>query len=111
VNRALNLYALGEPDRARQLYEQAMAMALRVFGGDNHRIAFALTKAGEELRRLGDHTRAREIHEQALTMLQRLYEGDHPHVATALHNLAQDLRGLGDLERAHLHKQALAMRQ
>jgi tetratricopeptide (TPR) repeat protein len=73
-NLAIDLRALGEPGRARELDEQALAMFQRLFEGDHPDVATSLNNLAVDLSELGEPGRARELDEQALAMRQRLAE-------------------------------------
>ena len=69
------VWARGLDERlARQMHEQALAVAQRLFEGDHPDVATGLSNLALDLRGLEDYERAREVDEQALAMRQRLAE-------------------------------------
>lgn len=115
TNLANNLRVLGEPKRARELDERALAIREQVYGAgaDHPHIAWSMANLAADLLALGKPDRAHELDEHALAMRKRLYkDADHPHIAWSLTRVAADLRALGEPEQAlESDEQALEMYQ
>ncbi len=108
----LHAHHLGEYEEARRLYEQALAMARRVYGEEHPHVATSLNNLAEVLRTLGEYEEARRLHEQALTIRRQVYGEEHPDVATSLAGLAGVLWQMGEYEEARrLYEQALTIRR
>ncbi|MBE1496319.1 hypothetical protein H4696_003419 [Amycolatopsis lexingtonensis] len=111
-NFAVNLRALGEHERARELNEDTLARRQRLFGEDHPETLRSASNLAVDLKVLGEYERARELDEDALARRQRLFGKDHPDTLISANNLAVDLRRLGEYERAReLNEDTLARRQ
>ena len=96
----------GDYGRARELHEQARAMAEAL--GDRAGVAKACGNLGLCYHRTGDYGRARELQEQARAMAEAL--GDRAGVAKACGSLGDCYLSTGDHERAReLHEQRRAI--
>jgi tetratricopeptide (TPR) repeat protein len=99
-NLVLDLWVLGQYERARQLGEHTLTRGRRVLG-DEHpytlRAAHSLTTT---LRKLGQYERARQVGEDILTRQRRVLGDDHPYTLRSAHSLALTLEALGQFEQA-----------
>ena len=91
---------LGEPAKARELYERALAIAEREYGRDHRDVAGILNNLGTAWRDLGEPAKARERYERALAIVEREYGRDHPMVARTLNNLGNAWLDLGQPAKA-----------
>jgi tetratricopeptide (TPR) repeat protein len=109
VASGIALQQLGDPQRARVLFEQALASNLKIYDENHPEVANSRSNLAAILRQLGDLPRARALFERALASELKTYGHDHPKVATTHANLAGLLRQLGDLREAQWHfERALA---
>ncbi len=103
---------LSEPQEARELFEEALALRTAEFGENSLEVALSLASLGELAYRRGDAQSAVEHFERALR-LQRARPGEaHSNVDRTLNDLAVSLRVLGQSQRAEeLHREALELRR
>jgi tetratricopeptide (TPR) repeat protein len=88
--------ALGQPQRAIELFEQRLAIAREV--GDRRSEGYALNNLGSAYRNLGQPQRAIECHEQALTISREI--GNREGEANACWNMGLALEKLDRLAEA-----------
>ena len=62
-NLALDLWALGEYQRARHLHEDTLTRRRRVLGEDHPETLTSASNLALDLRALGEHERARQLDE------------------------------------------------
>ena len=106
---ATGLHSAGDLNRARALFEQALASDLQNLGEDHPNVAIHRSNLATVLQDLGDLPAARDLLEQALASGLKNLGEDHPYVAISRSNLALVLKNLGDLPAAQdLLEQALA---
>jgi Tfp pilus assembly protein PilF len=74
----------GEPGKARELLERALAIEEHAYGPDHPEVAITLHNLGIVWRQLGEPGKARELYERALPIEERAYGPDHPEVAITL---------------------------
>jgi tetratricopeptide (TPR) repeat protein len=86
----------GENDRARELFEEALA--IHRARGDRLRLAVSLNSLGVVARNQGDLARARELLEESLEIKREL--GDEHGMSTTMSGLGVVLIDQGDYERA-----------
>lgn len=110
VRLAATLAELGDLRRARDLYEQALAVYSRLRSERDESVQLVRQDLAGVLALLGDLPRARELYEQGFTIYSQTLPADHPALQRARENLAALLRIMGDLPRAReLHEEALAV--
>ena len=85
-----SLTQLGKMERARQLFSDAVAMRVRVYGVADRRSAFALSSLGNALAMAGDLDGGKDAHRRALDAAIAALGPDHPNVATLHNNLGDD---------------------
>ncbi|BBX71404.1 hypothetical protein MPSYJ_48650 [Mycolicibacterium psychrotolerans] len=106
------LVRLGDPAKARELYERALRIKEREYGPDHPQVATTLTNLGNAWGDLGQPANARELYERALRIEEREYGPDHPHVATSLMNLGTAWADLGQPANAReLYERALRIEE
>ncbi|MDQ2880076.1 MAG: FxSxx-COOH system tetratricopeptide repeat protein [Actinomycetota bacterium] len=99
-NLALDLRALGEYERARELHKDTLARRRRVLGEDHLDTLASANNLAHNLRVLGEYERARELDEDTLTRCRRVLGDDHHRTLILAINLGVDLTNLGEYERA-----------
>src|SRR5579859_3039734 len=105
-NMAGVYHATGQPQRALELYEQALP--LRHEGGDRAGEATTLNNMAGVYHAMGQPQRALELHKQALPLRHEV--GDRAGEATTLNNMAMVYYATGQLQRAlELYEQALPL--
>ncbi|NCD19770.1 MAG: tetratricopeptide repeat protein, partial [Actinobacteria bacterium] len=92
--------ALGQPGRAKDLYERALPIWEREYGPDHVEVARTLTNLGIASRELGQPGRAKDLLERALAIKEREYGPDHVEVALTLGSLGIAWQALGDRDQA-----------
>jgi tetratricopeptide (TPR) repeat protein len=104
------LKALGEPRKAIDYYEQALAILKEVYGEKHPQVATALNNLGLAWNDLGGHRKAIQFFEQALAILKEVYGEKNQNVASALNNLGLAWNDLGETQKAfEYYEQALAI--
>ena len=99
---------LGQPAKARELYERALRINEREFGPDHPQAARILTNLGNAWSDLGQPAKARELYERALRISEREFGPDHPQIARILTNLGSAWIALGQPAKAReLYERAL----
>lgn len=102
---------LAEPDLARPLLEDALALRRRIFGPEHARIAESLNDLGVLLAAKGDAAAAGPLLAEALAMRRKLLGPSHVEVAQTLVELGRLASDQGHDERAEpLLREALAIR-
>jgi predicted ATPase len=97
-----------DPEGAKQLYEQSLALFQEL--GDRWGMAMVLAALGEVAWHLGAYDEAKQSHEESLTIRRAL--GDQRDVATSLMSLGTIAHRQGQLERAErLVRQSIAIHQ
>ena len=93
------LYAWGRANSqvARELFEQALTIAERVYGSDHPKVAVALNNLGLVLKDLGEFVGAKGNFERAITIDEKVYGSHHLELAPDVNNLGSVLLELGDL--------------
>ena len=89
----------GKLNRAREIFENALRIYERDFGGHPF-VEVCRTNLAIVLRRLGEVARARELNMTARTRLTAALSAHHPYALCATTNLASDLAALGEYEEA-----------
>ncbi|HEV2778882.1 MAG TPA: FxSxx-COOH system tetratricopeptide repeat protein [Actinophytocola sp.] len=111
-NLGLDLWALGEYERARALDEDTLGRRRRVLGDDHPGTLMSASNLGLDLRGLGEYERARALDEDTLGRRRRVLGDDHPDTLNSASSLASVLRLLGEYERARaLDEDTLARRR
>jgi tetratricopeptide (TPR) repeat protein len=101
--------SMGEMARARDLFEEALALDIKDLGEEHQTVAVRRSGLAIVLQDLGELPRARELHERALASGIKNLGEDDPEVAIRRSNLATVLQDLGEPPRAReLLEQALA---
>lgn len=109
---ALDLWALGNFERARQLHEVALEGFRRRHGDDHPNTLAAANGLGLALSSMGHFERARQLHEDALARRRLRLGDDHRETLASAHNLASTLSSLGESEQARrLTEETLARRR
>lgn len=85
-----SLTQLGKMDRARQLFSEAVAMRVKVYGEADRRSAFALSSLGNALAMAGELDGGKDAHRRALEAAIAALGPEHPNVATLHNNLGDD---------------------
>ncbi len=85
-----SLTQLGKMERARQLFSEAVAMRVKVYGEADRRSAFALSSLGNALAMAGDLDGGKDAHRRALEAAVAALGPEHPNVATLHNNLGDD---------------------
>ena len=93
---AINLSALGQPERARELDEDTLDRSRRVLGADHPDTLATAHNLGNDLRGLGNSSRPANSTRTPATGCAVLGEDHHDTLGSAS-NLALDLHGLGDV--------------
>jgi predicted ATPase/class 3 adenylate cyclase/predicted negative regulator of RcsB-dependent stress response len=97
---------LNDLERARELYEQALAIVRQA--RDERGAAIALINLGNVVSRQGEHDEARRLFDESVTIFERF--GDSWGVAFALDSAALAAKRAGDTERARsLHEQSMQL--
>jgi len=100
VNYAIVCRLCGEPSKAFELDEAALA-GLRNLFGERHPFALsAMTNLASDLAVIGETTQARELGERGLDACREFRGVDHPATLAAAANLTIDLRATGAHEKA-----------
>jgi Tfp pilus assembly protein PilF len=103
-------YRAGNPARARQHFERALALRRAGQGDDHPDTLVALSDVGAACAAMGDAHAARAAHETALAARRRLLGNAHPVVAVSLHNLGTVCSALGEAGQAETYlEEALAI--
>jgi tetratricopeptide (TPR) repeat protein len=113
LNRAGG-YLLGRAQyrEARNLSEQAVALAQKTFGPQDPTTGRYLNDLGYQLLRAGDYRAGQAALERALAISEMTLGPDHREVGITRDNLGQVLHELGDLEGAQRElERALAIKQ
>jgi predicted ATPase/DNA-binding SARP family transcriptional activator len=92
----LHCFLLGDTARARELYEEGLAVARQI--GDQHAEAWCLNVLGVAISADGNREEGLRHFEQALEMFRRIENGDG--AAMALNNIGTALRDLGQFDGA-----------
>ena len=71
---------LGQPAKARELYEQALRINEREFGPDHPQVGDILAGLGIAWIDLGQPAKARELFERALRIFHTHFPGGHPKI-------------------------------
>jgi tetratricopeptide (TPR) repeat protein len=96
---ALDLWALGHYERARQLGEDTLERCRRVLGDDHPHTLLSACILAITLRELGHYERARQLGEDTLERCRRVLGDDHhPHTLRTATHLALTLWELGHYE-------------
>ncbi len=100
---------LGQPGKARDLLEAALAFDLRNFGSKHHNIGVRQSNLANVYQDLGQYEKARDLLEAALAADLKNLGPEHHTVAVHQSNLANIYRNLGQYEKAQdLLESALA---
>ena len=101
---------LGNPDAAREYYEQAISLYGELRDHSQH--VMLLNQLGALCRRQGDLAAAERHYDKAMHVAMSVHGPNHPEVATAANNLGVAFTDMQDFERAEsLHMQALSIRE
>jgi tetratricopeptide (TPR) repeat protein len=90
---------LGQPAKARELFERALAIKEREYGPDHRALAPTLGNLGSAWRELGQPAKARELYVRALRILPAHVPSGHSLISIVtrnLRNVAPDLVVLND---------------
>ncbi|MEA3275412.1 MAG: tetratricopeptide repeat protein, partial [Pseudomonadota bacterium] len=105
-SQELQTSELGNPERALELAEQALAIRRELFGGRHPDTARSLNNVAGYTSKLGNSERALELAEQALGIRRELFGNQHPAIAISLCSTAAYLRDLGKPDKAYSRAKA-----
>ena len=103
ANLALCASERGEPGRALERYDEALALEERGLGPDHIDVAQTLNNRGSALRRLGRFAEARESYDRARAIRVAKLGPEHPDTATTINNLGLLAMAQGDAAAALVH--------
>jgi tetratricopeptide (TPR) repeat protein len=111
-NLAVDLGAVGNYQRARDVDEDTLSRRRRVLGEDHPDTLGSAGQLAYDLGALGDFARARELQEEMLSRRRRMLGADHHDTLTSASSLGTILWALGDYQQARqLHHDTLARRR
>jgi hypothetical protein len=99
-NLALNLWLLGDMQRARRLDEDTLARRHRILGEDHPDTLTSASQLANDLFGLGAYLQARELQEETLSRRSRILGDDHFDTLFSAYFLGQVLWLLGDYRQA-----------
>jgi tetratricopeptide (TPR) repeat protein len=99
-NLALNLWYLGEFQRARALDEDTLTRRRRVLGQDAPDTLTSASQLANDLLGLGDYLEARRLKEEMLSRRRRVLGDDHPETLNTASLLGGVLWSLGEYQQA-----------
>jgi tetratricopeptide (TPR) repeat protein len=99
-NLALNLWWLGESERARVFDEDTLARRRRILGEDHPDTLISASQLALDLFGLGIYPRARELQKETLSRRRRVLGDDHPDTLLWAGLLGLVLWSLGDYRQA-----------
>jgi tetratricopeptide (TPR) repeat protein len=99
-NLGLDLSALGDYEKARDLDQDTLDRFRRILGDDHPATLTSANNLALDLRDLGRHQQARDLHQDTLDRRRRILGDDDPATLSSANNLALDLRALGEYEQA-----------
>ena len=103
---------LGEPQRARELAERAIALRTSVVGRDDSEVAGSIATLAQALDDLGDEDGAIAMHREALEIARRRLGPAHERTTFTMLRLARLLSGEGEWEEGQaLAEEALSLRR
>ena len=112
IQKVGELYQAGKYAEARQVAEEALALAEKALGPDHPNTAASLSWLSGMFHAMGDLPAARPLLERALAINEKALGPDHPNTITSLNNLAALLKAMGDLPAARpLFERALAINE
>ena len=117
VARAVNnlaglLRVQGDPLTAEELYREALAMKIRLFGGEHPDVATGKNNLALALKAQGKYEEAEKLYRESLALRIRLHGEVSTEVATTQNNLAALLLEKADLDAAEpLLRENLALRR
>jgi tetratricopeptide (TPR) repeat protein len=97
---ALDLWALGHYEQARELGQDTLTRMRRVLGDDHPHTLDLADNVATNLWALGHYEQARQLGQDTLTRMRRVLGDDHPHTLRSATSLAISLRELGHYEQA-----------
>jgi len=110
--QAVQLYKQGEYQKATELLEQVVKLAIKRFGPDHPDVATSLNNLAELYRSMGRYTEAEPLCKRSLAIREKQLGRDHPDVAQSLNNLAELYRATGRYAEAEpLCRRSLAIRE
>ncbi len=98
-NLALNKMALGDYQRAKELFEEIYEKCKEIRGDYNHDTTVVLNNLALAIETLGDYQRAKELFKEVYKKRKDILGEDHPDTINALGNLACAIGLLGDHQR------------
>src|SRR5271157_1430419 len=106
--RAIQLYERGEYQKATDLFEQAVELAIKTFGPDHPALAKSLNNLALLYEKQGRYAEAEPLYKRSLEIWEAKLGPDHPDVAKSLNNLAELYRSQGRYAGAEpLYKRSL----
>jgi tetratricopeptide (TPR) repeat protein len=101
----------GDYREAEELYNETLAIVLKVHGHEHPKVTLVLNNLGTLFKKRGDYKSAEHFFREALETNRKLLGDEHPIVAGALVNLGQLLADNGDYNAAEpLLRECLAIR-
>ncbi|MGK7882854.1 MAG: tetratricopeptide repeat protein [Crocosphaera sp.] len=112
MQRVVTLYQQGKYAEAIPVAEQALQVAIELYGEEDNNVASSLNNLAELYRSQGRYTEAEPLYKDALALRKKLLEEEQPDLATSLNNLALLYYSQGRYTEAEpLYKDALALRK
>ena len=110
TNLGFHSKAVAEFVKAKEYYEQALAIDEQEYGMQHQEVAKDANNLGSALKALGKLNEAKECFERALEIDEYVYGKEHQIVAIRANNLGSVLKAMGELEGAKaLYRRALAI--
>ncbi|MBF0318673.1 MAG: tetratricopeptide repeat protein, partial [Nitrospirae bacterium] len=109
-NLGESVSSFGDPAKAIEYYEKALAIDLAAYGDKHPEVATDYNNIGSAWRDLDDPAKAKEYYEKALAIDLAAYGNKHPEVATDYNNIGSAWRDLDDPAKAkEYYEKALAI--
>ncbi|MDR2528628.1 MAG: tetratricopeptide repeat protein, partial [Synergistaceae bacterium] len=100
LKHAMNAENSGQYLEAKEYYERALPLCLKLFGEVHEGTAMFLNSLGNVYYNLRDYPKAKETHERTLAIRLKLFGEEHPDTAASLNNLGNVYYNLGDYPKA-----------
>lgn len=95
-------YSGENPDKSQQLYEECMALARHVHGGDNDEYRVSVEMLADLLEQRGQKARAIEFYREYLKLSEAKYGSRHHITVKAMNRLSAGYLHAGELEQARV---------
>ncbi|WP_366146306.1 CHAT domain-containing tetratricopeptide repeat protein [Crocosphaera sp.] len=110
MQRVTTLYQQGKYEEAILIAEQALQVAIGLYGDEDNNVATSLNNLALLYQYQGRYTEAEPLYKDALALTKKLLGDEHPNVASSLNNLAALYYSQGRYTEAEpLYKDALAL--